>query len=72
MIVAADMQLFNVDVIVFSTNYGSSHMASSSCMRFVSHVSLKVARKPTIETGLLGSKKCSSISDLTFFTMLVL
>lgn len=49
---------------------GSTHIFAPSWLLLVSHASLKVEGNSMIETGLLVSKKCAFICDLTFFTFL--
>lgn len=57
MLVAADMRLLSVDSSAFSAEKGTALIAVRSCIRFVSHASLMVARKAIIETGLSGIKE---------------
>lgn len=61
MFLAADRRLFKFNANMFFTKKGSDHMAASSCTLFVSHASLKGARKLIIEMGSLGSKKYTLI-----------
>lgn len=51
MFVAAETELFKVNASELLTKKGIIDIAAPFCMRFVSHESLKVARKPMIEIG---------------------
>lgn len=70
-LVTGDMRLLKVDASTF-VKMGSTHIAALLSMRFVSHASLNVARKPRIEMGSLGLKKCTFFYDLVFFTFSVM
>lgn len=48
---AVDMRLFKVDAKAFLANTRSVRIAAFSCMRFITHTSLKVDEKPILEMG---------------------
>lgn len=53
MFVAADVQLFKVDVSAFITKRKRTYMAAVLRMQFLAHTGLKVASKPMVNMGSL-------------------
>lgn len=69
MCVAAAARLLDVAAKAFLIESEKTRIAASSWAQFVWQAILNEARKPMLESGSRGSKKCALLYNLTFFAI---